>query len=280
MTRINSVFQPVWANDSDPDSDVRAELELAHALTRFHRATMGRRAREIGRFGTDKRYVMKATSLREPAVTDIVTALPVPMKLEGSLSDHIQGRRSPDRRALFGTVTDDEISAVTAMALCVNGDRASHVSPDLAYRVRPYPSAGALYPCETYLVRPIHAPERYDPIVHGLVDYGAEPFDFREVETSGQTAPPPCAIVVAADLDRIMPKYGGRGYRFACLEAGHISQNLILAAQAAGLSALPYGAYFDNELERRLGLDGLREIVLAVVLVGPKASGNVTNAEE
>jgi nitroreductase len=51
-------------------------------------------------------------------------------------------------------------------------------------------------------------------------------------------------------------------------EAGHISQNLVLAATALGLSARPFGGVFDNVLNHDLGLEGAEEQFLLAVLVG------------
>jgi SagB-type dehydrogenase family enzyme len=63
-------------------------------------------------------------------------------------------------------------------------------------------------------------------------------------------------------------KYGPGGYRMLVAEAGHISQNLILAATALGLSARPFGGVFDDLLNRDLGLDADEEQFLLAVVVG------------
>jgi SagB-type dehydrogenase family enzyme len=66
-------------------------------------------------------------------------------------------------------------------------------------------------------------------------------------------------------------KYGEGGYRMLVAEAGHISQNLILAATALGLSARPFGGVFDDLLNDTLGLDTADEQFLLAVLVGHAA---------
>ena len=53
-------------------------------------------------------------------------------------------------------------------------------------------------------------------------------------------------------------------------EAGHISQNLILAATALGLNARPFGGVFDDLLNQDLGLDRNEAQFLLAVVVGPK----------
>ena len=63
-------------------------------------------------------------------------------------------------------------------------------------------------------------------------------------------------------------KYGERGYRFMLLEAGHIAQNALLAANALGLGACPFGGFIDDDLDRLLGIDGLDEVSLYLIGVG------------
>jgi nitroreductase len=51
-------------------------------------------------------------------------------------------------------------------------------------------------------------------------------------------------------------------------EAGHLSQNLVLAATALELGARPFGGVFDDLLNHELGLDSSDEQFLLSVLVG------------
>ena len=51
-------------------------------------------------------------------------------------------------------------------------------------------------------------------------------------------------------------------------ESGHLSQNLILAATALGLSARPFGGVFDALLNEALGLDPSKEQFLLAVALG------------
>jgi SagB-type dehydrogenase family enzyme len=69
-------------------------------------------------------------------------------------------------------------------------------------------------------------------------------------------------------------KYGEGGYRMMVAEAGHISQNLILAATALGLGARPFGGVFDALLNRELRLDEAEKQFLLAVLVGRFPGGD------
>jgi SagB-type dehydrogenase family enzyme len=67
-------------------------------------------------------------------------------------------------------------------------------------------------------------------------------------------------------------KYGARAYRFALMEAGHVGQNLLLAAAALGLGAVPLGGFYDREVDAFLGVDGIYEASLYLVPVGYPAT--------
>ncbi|ESQ83278.1 hypothetical protein AEAC466_13585 [Asticcacaulis sp. AC466] len=258
----------------DPDAEVCEALETAHELTRFHRATMPRRARQIARFLHDPACLRAATTLRSPTAADILIALPEAVLPDMSLAAALQNRRSARRDALAGGVELAQVSAILHMAVRANRVVTPAAAPDAVFHHRPYPSAGALYPCELYVIRPDAPPYRYDARRHCLVDYGQPVRPFASVEAAPSGLSDPCALVITAELARTTGKYGGRGYRFAALEAGHLSQNLLLAAAALGLPALGYGSYFDAELEDLLGVDPLGEPVMAVILLGGNTDTN------
>jgi SagB-type dehydrogenase family enzyme len=145
-------------------------------------------------------------------------------------------------------------------------------------QLRAYPSSGALYAVEIYPV--VFRVEGLEPAV----------FHYRALENVLEVVRPginPSVIVRAAlPVEREMVagaaalvcltgcfprherKYGEGGYRMLVAEAGHISQNLILAATALGLSARPFGGVFDDLVNQDLGIDGIDEQFLLAVLVG------------
>lgn len=137
----------------------------------------------------------------------------------------------------------------------------------LPYRRRLAPSAGARYPIETFLWLPVPpegtgpGPYHYDPLRHGLTEVftgrappleallGACAFPAL-VQRSG------LLIVLAAAFARTTAVYGGRGYRFVLIEAGHAAQNTYLAGAALGLGVVALGGWDDPALDSMLGLDG------------------------
>lgn len=141
--------------------------------------------------------------------------------------------------------------------------------------LRTVPSGGALYPLELYVVS--HRVEglelalyHYDPLRHGLELVA--PFTARagaELSPYGTSLAGSAAVVaMTAMFWRSRFKYGHRAYRFALMEAGHVAQNLLLAAAALELDAVPLGGFYDRNVDALLGVDGLFEATLYLVPVG------------
>lgn len=63
-------------------------------------------------------------------------------------------------------------------------------------------------------------------------------------------------------------KYMERAYRYIYMDAGHIAQNLYLAATALGLGCCAIGALYDEEVNRLVGADGVDETTVYMCTVG------------
>jgi SagB-type dehydrogenase family enzyme len=148
------------------------------------------------------------------------------------------------------------------------------------HEFRTAPSAGALYPIETYLA--VHAVEgiepgiyRYDVHDHVLELVSAGDFRRDVAEAAlGQlfTASANVVLIWTAVFARSKVKYGDRAYRYVYLDAGHIAQNVALAAVALGLGSCQIAALFDDEANALVGVDGDEESVIYMTAVG-KPSG-------
>jgi len=141
---------------------------------------------------------------------------------------------------------------------------------------RTAPSAGGLYPVETYLF--VRAVEGIEP---GIYHFRPHTFDLeflkkgdlaRDVAEAalGQTIvmEAQMTFIWTAVVQRCRWKYRQRAYRYIYLDAGHIGENLYLSAGALGLGVCAIGAFFDDRANSIIGIDGLEETVIYMAAVG------------
>ena len=144
------------------------------------------------------------------------------------------------------------------------------------YPLRASPSAGALYPIETYLLV-----NRVNNISQGIYHFNVRKFRLELLKGGnfsyafaeaalGQHMFVKCAVafVWSAVIDRCRVKYGERAFRYIFMDVGHICQNLYLAATAMGLGCCAVGAFYDDEVNALIGLDGVAESVVYMATVG------------
>ena len=87
----------------------------------------------------------------------------------------------------------------------------------------------------------------------------------------------PCVIFLCAALERTMWKYeDSNAYRVVLIEAGHIGQNIMLAATNHGLTACPTAALNHARIETHLGLQGVTNApVYALTLCVPGVENGI-----
>lgn len=149
-------------------------------------------------------------------------------------------------------------------------------SPDGRFR-RAHPSAGIRFPIETYAVV-FHGDEQipsglyhYDIRHHRLVSLWDQQLSAADAP-SFMRAPwidnAAVMLVHTAVFWRTQFKYGERGYRYALIEAGHISQNMHLVAEALGIKCCALGGTNDTEIEKLLDIDGNTESIVYATALG------------
>jgi SagB-type dehydrogenase family enzyme len=146
---------------------------------------------------------------------------------------------------------------------------------------RTAPSAGGLFPVETYLnVRLVEGLEEgvyhFRPLRFDLEFLKKGSFSMVLAEAAlgqGIVASSQATFIWSAVLPRSKWKYRQRAYRYVYLDAGHICQNLYLAAEALGLGVCAIGAFFDDDANEILGLDGTDETVVYMATVGKLLEG-------
>ncbi|MFN2164749.1 MAG: SagB/ThcOx family dehydrogenase [Anaerolineae bacterium] len=155
-----------------------------------------------------------------------------------SFEEALERRRSV-RDYATGPLTLDELSRLLYAAQGITGDRG----------LRTAPSAGALYPIEVYAI--VHNVVDLEP---GLLHYAANSHELERVETGDLRAALVAAalgqahvgsggvaLALTAIFQRARWKYRERTYRYVLMEAGHIAQNVYLAATSLGLGACAVG---------------------------------------
>lgn len=246
------------------DVDPNDPAELYHDASKISPLLVQRQTRGIMRLAHSP--LLQAATLRSvrrhPQLPTV--ALPSPLPLERSLADALTTRRSsheldgpPLRLCTLATLLD-----------------AAYGSPRSGRRT--VPSGGALYPLELYPVL-VHVDGvhsgvfHFDPPRHALEVLRKDDVRQELNETSaypGLVDDAAAVIFVTGVFWRTRFKYGLRGYRFALLEAGHVMQNVLLAAAALGVAALPLGGVYDMRAETLLGVDGIDESVVYAVALG------------
>lgn len=122
------------------------------------------------------------------------------------------------------------------------------------------PSAGAIYPIRIYIVignvkdleQGIY---HYDDKSHSirLLKRG----DFRKTISMISynqvfISKSSFIIVITANFDKIVSRYGERGYRYTYMEAGHIGQNIHLLASSMNLGTVMVGAFKEEDIKKLL----------------------------
>jgi SagB-type dehydrogenase family enzyme len=144
------------------------------------------------------------------------------------------------------------------------------------YEFRTAPSAGALYPIETYII--VNNVKKLEAGVYHysvksheleLIKHG----DFRQAITMAALGQDMCASAAAVFVwtsifERCKWKYGQRAYRYIYLDAGHIAENLALSAVSLNLGSCEIGALYDDHVNAILGIDGTEESTICMAVVG------------
>ena len=204
-----------------------------------------------------------------------VIPLPAPSNIRPAsidIREAIERRRSV--RAYAGTpLTLDELSY---LLWCTQGVKKVIQNSSTN---RTVPSAGARHAFETYVLA-----NSVDGLPPGLYRFLALQHALLQEETApgladrfmaacrGQEHVKTCAAMFlwAAVAYRMTWRYGERGYRYLHLDAGHVCQNLYLAAESIGCGVCAIAAFNDDDVNRLLKLDGEKHFAIYLATVGKK----------
>ncbi len=195
--------------------------------------------------------------------------LPPPKDRAGPSLWTAMGTRRSRRNYAPQPLRQEEVSQLLWAAAGVTGNAQG-------LPLRTAPSAGGLYPIETYVVvNSVHGlgpgVYHYFPQGHSLEllrkgDYSNAVahagLDQRMAKNAG------VVLVWTAVVERATWKYRQRAFRYIYLDAGHIGQNVALAAEGLGLGCCAIGALYDDEVNDLVGADGEEEIAVYMTCIG------------
>lgn len=147
------------------------------------------------------------------------------------------------------------------------------------YEFRTAPSAGALYPIETFII--VNNVKALEPGVYhyAIKSHQLESLQQRDLGRQiaaaalgqGMCTTAAAVFIWTAVFERCKWKYGQRAYRYIYLDAGHIAENLALAAVSLKLGTCEIGALYDDHVNAIIGLDGIEESTICMATVGVPA---------
>ena len=139
---------------------------------------------------------------------------------------------------------------------------------------RNYPSGGALYPVETYVITSVMHDSKaavfhYNPTDHTLEKLWDLPPDLqiKDLVPARKEFLFSSLIVFTSCWKRSSAKYGNLAYIHALLEAGHMSQNILLASTALQIKSRPMAAFQDGLITSLLDLDPEQEQLVHAIVV-------------
>jgi len=250
--------------------DAADPAELLHEASKLRPVTIARQMRGVFELEQNEALQIAAqrSVRRNPALPSIrLPNAPLP---EMSLAETLAQRRSV-------RVFTPELLSLEQLAALLSASYGVTAPAEPRYpSYRAAPSAGALYPLELYVdARRVDGLDsgiyHYDPLEH-VLRRTAEGADAVAISPHADIIESAAAVlIVTAVFWRSRFKYGMRAYRFTLLEAGHTTQNALLAATALGLGSIVLGGFYDGRLDALLRLDGVNESSLVIACFGVSA---------
>lgn len=205
--------------------------------------------------------------------------LPDPTQIalgHADLRQIIEQRRSVRRYDESAALSMEELSLLLWLTQGVK-----KVSEKTGISLRTVPSAGARHPLETFL-----AIRRVDNLESGVYQFiahkhallpvlpGLQILDQIGAATGNQAQVLTAAVtfIWTALPYRTSFRYGARAYRYLFLDAGHVCQNLHLAAESIACGVCAIAAFDDEALNTALGLDGQQQLAIYMASLGKKAA--------
>lgn len=142
-----------------------------------------------------------------------------------------------------------------------------------------YPSAGARYPLEVYVIINKNLEDLQEGVYHYNVGINALEFMWKQRGETKQFLgfykeknDSDAFIIATSVIERSSRKYGELAFKYSYIETGALLQNVLLLSTALGISNSICN-HDDFVLEESLDIDGVNEFVAGVVALGFRQIG-------
>ena len=216
-------------------------------------------------------------ALELPLPTD-ACLIPLPPTNEAGIPEISLNQAVNQRRSVRGYAQEEPVSLSELSYLLWMTQGVKRVT-SRPVTLRTVPSAGARHAFETFLlVNRVSGLEsglyRFAASQHALLQLDAPETICQDVTHAcydqNQVAKSAVTFIWAAVSERMTWRYVERGFRYLLLDAGHVCQNLYLAAEAVNCGVCAIAAYDDDEINQVLGLDGANQWVIYLASLGKK----------
>lgn len=198
--------------------------------------------------------------------------LPDMVKKTGELRRNIKERKS------FRNFSEKEITKKDLSDILYHSSAAIRPNPhEEGNPFRVYPSAGAKYPLEVYVLvmkgKGIkESLYHYNPINHEL-EVLLKRVRSGEVDSIWMPKQPwfkkaSALIIITSVFHRTTDKYGERGLFFPYIEAGHVAQNISLLTTSLGLGCCAIGMLNERPLIKLLDINPKDEYPIYYLAIG------------
>jgi len=188
-------------------------------------------------------------------------------------------RQAIEERRSIRRYSDDSLSLEELSYLLWLTQGVNKINEKRKVTLRTVPSAGCRHPFETYL-----SVNRVENLKPGLYRFVATEHKLAAVRLDDhfnnelteacmgqrQVATSAVTFIWAAVPYRTVWRYSERSYRYLYLDAGHVCQNLHLAAESIHCGICAIGAYNDNAADELMGFTPPDMFVLYMASLGRK----------
>ncbi len=198
---------------------------------------------------------------------------PSPQPLPMALSESIMKRRSSRKKTEGGKhrlINLNELSHILYYSAGIN----CLPNTRCPYPKRVYPSAGARYPLEIYLMIKNQTQE----IPSGTFHYNVQAHALEQLPVTltnhllihkvfgtvnkNIVLSSGVMLFISAVFQRTEIKYGNPSFKYICFEAGHMMQNVLLCGTSLGIKTCVIGGFNEDALNSLFFFDKNKELML------------------